>query len=317
MRKMDKLFSTADVSPHEGFARWAEDLMRSGGWPFPADPVKGQPFHAEVWGTLAGDTPIVAQRAGAYRVRYGRREINAIQDRPRALMLLCHAGELRVESGSQRFVGRAGDVLLLDLAHPVSCDSPSAHDKIGVLLDRAWLGAPEGMNLTQCWRPGEGLTDLIRSYVGTLTRLEPAGRAQHGGLLSRHMHTLVGAACMPAALPSAASSLAAARLAWIEQWLDRHFMEPRLSAEQAARAAGISVRYLHRLFEDAATSFSQALLTRRLQAARHALADPFDRRTVTAIAHDCGFSDAAHFSRAFRAAFGCTPSEFRGHNLLS
>lgn len=153
---MDKLFSTADVSPHEGFARWAEDLMRSGGWPFPADPVKGQPFHAEVWGTLAGDTPIVAQRAGAYRVRYGRREINAIQDRPLVLMLLCHAGELRVDDGGQRFVGRAGDVLLLDLAHPVCCDSPGSHDKIGVLLDRTWLGAPEGMNLTQHWRPGEG-----------------------------------------------------------------------------------------------------------------------------------------------------------------
>jgi len=32
---------------------------------------------------------------------------------------------------------------------------------------------------------------------------------------------------------------------------------------------------------------------------------------VLTICHDCGFSDIAHFNRAFRAAFGQTPSEYR------
>ena len=42
------------------------------------------------------------------------------------------------------------------------------------------------------------------------------------------------------------------------------------------------------------------------------LIDPLQReRQVSAIAFDCGFSNEAHFSRAFRQAFGMTPSEAR------
>jgi transcriptional regulator GlxA family with amidase domain len=44
---------------------------------------------------------------------------------------------------------------------------------------------------------------------------------------------------------------------------------------------------------------------------RGSLEDPLDFRTITAISHDCGFLDAAHFSRCFRAAYGRAPSEFR------
>jgi AraC-like DNA-binding protein len=106
-------------------------------------------------------------------------------------------------------------------------------------------------------------------------------------------------------------SLAAARRAWVDRWLDLHYASPGVTAEQAARAAGISVRYPHRLFEMTSQTFGRALLERRLAAARAALDNPFDQRTITAIAHDCGFLDTAHFTRCFRAAFSLTPSEYR------
>jgi AraC-like DNA-binding protein len=34
-------------------------------------------------------------------------------------------------------------------------------------------------------------------------------------------------------------------------------------------------------------------------------------RSISNIAYGCGFNDAAHFSRAFRARFGCAARELR------
>lgn len=44
---------------------------------------------------------------------------------------------------------------------------------------------------------------------------------------------------------------------------------------------------------------------------RHALEDADQNTTsISEIAFACGFSDAAHFSRRFKARFGCSPSDY-------
>ena len=57
---------------------------------------------------------------------------------------------------------------------------------------------------------------------------------------------------------------------------------------------------------------SDYIWAQRLDAARRALCDPAcAARTVSEIAFSLGFNDAAHFSRAFRARFGCSPRDVR------
>lgn len=55
----------------------------------------------------------------------------------------------------------------------------------------------------------------------------------------------------------------------------------------------------------------QFLRQRRLVAARRALADPADRRSVTEIALACGFNHLGRFSAAYRDTFGETPAVTR------
>lgn len=50
---------------------------------------------------------------------------------------------------------------------------------------------------------------------------------------------------------------------------------------------------------------------RRLVQCRVALTDVRNDRTITEIGMKWGFSDAAHFSRSVKAAFGISPSAFR------
>jgi transcriptional regulator GlxA family with amidase domain len=93
-----------------------------------------------------------------------------------------------------------------------------------------------------------------------------------------------------------------------------HFMEqqldhpPTLSA--LARYVGVSARQLERTFSsEVGMSPMRMHRIMRLNYGRWMIDNRVDR--ITQIALDCGFSDAAHFSREFRSHFGVTPSRHR------
>ncbi|MEU1814944.1 helix-turn-helix transcriptional regulator [Streptomyces roseifaciens] len=77
----------------------------------------------------------------------------------------------------------------------------------------------------------------------------------------------------------------------------------------------MSVRHLHRLFRDEGTegtTVSRWILERRLEHCRRELGRPGGSApSVTAVAHRFGFTSPSHFSRAFRAAYGVSPREWR------
>ncbi len=96
-----------------------------------------------------------------------------------------------------------------------------------------------------------------------------------------------------------------------------HFMEQRLdqppNSAAIARYCGISMRQLERLFQqNLKQSLGKAFRTMRLNYGHYLLQG--GSLSITEIAQITGFSDAAHFSREFRKAFGETPSGFRSSN---
>jgi len=76
-----------------------------------------------------------------------------------------------------------------------------------------------------------------------------------------------------------------------------------------ARAVAWSPRTLDRRMAAHGTSAGRVLRRARLRAACVAFAS--SSRSLTDIAHETGFSDAAHLSRTFRAAAGMTPTTYR------
>lgn len=113
---------------------------------------------------------------------------------------------------------------------------------------------------------------------------------------------------------AARRGMRAARLASVKAWLLEHLAQPDLSVAAVARAHRISPRYVQLLFEHEGTSFSRWLRGERLALARRRLIDPqLSHRSIASIAFDCGFSDLSWFNRAFRNAYGETPTDVR-HN---
>jgi AraC-like DNA-binding protein len=91
-----------------------------------------------------------------------------------------------------------------------------------------------------------------------------------------------------------------------------HLGEPDLGATRLAAAHHVSVRHLYVQFARAGISLEQWLIAERLEAARRALDRPSASPPgIAAVAAGCGFSDAGHFSRRFRAAYGLSPREWR------
>lgn len=110
-------------------------------------------------------------------------------------------------------------------------------------------------------------------------------------------------------LASADSAVRAAHLLRIEQFASAHLASSSLSPEQTAAACHISVRYLHHLFKDTGTTFSDWLRSRRLESARHRLQQPHFSGTLAQLAYSLGFTDQSHFSKAYRRHFGESPRD--------
>ncbi|WP_310726709.1 helix-turn-helix domain-containing protein [Streptomyces sp. N2A] len=102
----------------------------------------------------------------------------------------------------------------------------------------------------------------------------------------------------------------------IRDFTHQHLSDPALSPATLAAAHQISLRYLHQLFAAEGTTPAAWIRRSRLERCRRDLANPrLCLRPIHAIAARWGFTDPAHFSRAFRATYGTTPRDYRHHAL--
>lgn len=98
----------------------------------------------------------------------------------------------------------------------------------------------------------------------------------------------------------------------ILEFMESNYTDCELTPEKVAAANGISVRYLHSLFNQAGITVSKWIWERRLKACREDLLDPnMAHMRVSQIAFHRGFNDPAHFSRAFKSRFDISPSKLR------
>lgn len=95
-------------------------------------------------------------------------------------------------------------------------------------------------------------------------------------------------------------------------YMEEHLDNPGLNPPTIAAAHFMSVRSLHQLFEHESQTIAETIRSLRLERCRMQLEDPSqDTVLLSSVAAQWGFADSAHFSRAFRQAYGATPSQWR------
>ncbi|MEU1183819.1 helix-turn-helix domain-containing protein [Streptomyces sp. NPDC005820] len=213
------------------------------------------------------------------------------------------------------------DLVLYDTSRPF--DGRTAADQgtiagIVVQFPRALLPIREDMlaGLTAVRLPGrEGIGALLSSHLIQLTRHAGQMRTADAARLATVTMDLIAALCTHhleagAVLPPEAHQQALQMR--IHDFIQQRLGEPGLSPETVAAAHQISIRYLYKLFEDQGLAVAAWIRSRRLERCRRDLGDArLNSHPIHAIAARWGFTSSAHFSRAFRAAYGTSPKDYR------
>jgi AraC-like DNA-binding protein len=111
-----------------------------------------------------------------------------------------------------------------------------------------------------------------------------------------------------------ADQQAARRRAAVD-FIRENLADPGLTAERIADALFISRRRLYQLFDDG-DGVSGRIRQLRIDRSKELLGDPaYAVKGIGEISRQCGFANAAHFSRTFRKVVGETPREFRDRLL--
>lgn len=236
--------------------------------------------------------------------------------------------------GPQRLtrVGRdtalaAGEMVLYDSSRPFRATvSPwrGSPQLVQVQFPKALLplapgnvGRLIGVRLSGQEGIGALLADFLTRLVSDADGYRPADATRLGGILlglltALFAHELEAEASVPA------ESRRRSLLLRIQRFIERYLGDDRLSPHAVAAAHDISVSYLYKLFQEQGLTVAGWIRERRLENCRRDLAEPgLNSRPVHAIGARWGFTSNAHFSRAFRTAYGMPPTEYRNTAMHS
>jgi AraC-like DNA-binding protein len=226
-----------------------------------------------------------------------------------------------IEQDGRQAVLAPGDVTFVDLSRPCRWFYSSARF-VAVVFPRALLPLrPDKLTrLTAVHIRGDrGLGALVSSLARQLPqRLDDCGPADQArlGTAVLDLITAVLATRLDRAHEVPPDSRRRALLSRVFAFIEERLGDHELSPASIAAAHYISVSYLYKLFETEQTTVADWIRQRRLQRCRRDLLDPALRtEPVHVIGARWGFTTAASFSRAFRAAYGLPPAEYR--TLLS
>jgi AraC-like DNA-binding protein len=227
-------------------------------------------------------------------------------------------GILYLLRGRERLVQAGRDIdlapgffTLWDSTRPIDFHVPDPLQKITLLVPQRVLEAalPQARHLTgQAIDGRQGVGALFTTHLRALLREGRDGLAIAEPIM-RATFDLLAAALQPAEAGEGGGYGEAVR-GRIRDYILQHLTDPALDPEMIANGMGLSLRQLHRIFAGGGATLERWIWQQRLERCRQdLLLEP--KLPVSQIAFRWGFSDAAHFSRAFRGQFGTTPSQCR------
>ncbi|MFC4948663.1 helix-turn-helix domain-containing protein [Pseudonocardia sp. GCM10023141] len=215
-----------------------------------------------------------------------------VQDRREAVL---RPGDFAVyETGRPFFWGLQGTWELLVFAWPrrsIALDAATSQQLTArALRGNSGLGALVGR--------------LLRDLCATPPDLSNTGSVRLADEVAELVTTVAGEQVRPAEPTRATDAL----LRRIDAYIVENLADPDLGPAGIAAAHFISPRHLHRLFAHRDNTVAQHVQRMRLDRCRREL---LDNASITDIAYRWGYPDLATFSRAFRAAYRMSPSEWR------
>ncbi len=303
-------WSTRPFRPARQFSRWREAVDATHlAWDIASRGHSA--FAANLRRQSLGDASVIECVCDPCAGKRREPEIARSGDAYYGVLHVLQGQELLRQNGREAWL-KAGDFVLWDSTQPIDFSVGDRLHKITLLIPQRLLEAT--------------LPDARQFVATAVTGLSGRGAlfANHLGVLAR-VRENVPAALLPRVLEATLDLLATAFggetgggtvsqraiVARIQDYIHNRLDDPTLNPKAIATAHDISVRQLHRIFAAAANATVERWTwNQRLARCRHDLMQP-GAVAVSKVAFKWGFSDAAHFSRAFRERYGLAPSQLR------
>ena len=239
----------------------------------------------------------------------------ALGDPERLDFYVMRRGRCRISQDDRSSTIAPGDMTHLDSSRPYVMRAMEPFELISFslpkLMLRSKIDAITGRTATRI-AGDSSVGSLMAPFLsGLVDRLEHGEVSEHREDLSESIFGLLRALAFDepsGAQPSPSTALRPR----IKSYIDGRLDDPRLGPETIAASHFISVRYLHKLFEPEGVSVSEWIRHRRLDRCQRDLANPaLAHQTIVTIASRWGLTNGPHFSRLFRARYGCSPREYR------
>jgi AraC-like DNA-binding protein len=313
---MQRQLSTVDVAPRQRLAYWT-DMVCDTYVQLECEPNAG---------AICIEGSIVASELAALRLSEVTSTAQLVRRTPakiaRAsedyfLVSIQTAGYGRVTQDGREALLGPGDFALYDSTRPYTLSFEDAFQQYVLMLPGRTLRTAlrDTESLTASLVSGERgaghlMINMIRTLAADIDTLAPESAVAVADSVTQIL--IAGLSALPAARRNPVSQLSSYHRERIKACVLARLRDPGLTVTAIAAELRISPSTLHRVWAGEACSLTDWIWAQRLDAARRDVCDPgLAARSVSEVAFSWGFNDAAHFSRAFRARFGCSPRELK------
>jgi len=309
----NRLWSTTDKPDRDHFAYWREAVCEAVLNVATENPADKDAFSGTIRCADYGALRFASFASSPHQVVRRNAHIARSQN-DHYLISLQRSGTSQMQQCGRSCELQAGDIGIVDGARPFSVLFPQEVDRIVAVIPSTMLNSrapwlrdrPIGLMARN-----HGLHDVLRTYIERLAGPDCQSPAE-AELLADNLCNLVALLSARSGEETARAQDRIADLDRMFAFLRRHLSDPDLSPQRLADHMKMSVRTVHKRFEQADVTFRQWLLEQRLEACRRTLTDPRCRTmTVAQIAFGTGFNDLSHFTKAFNARFGAPPGQYR------
>jgi AraC family transcriptional regulator, positive regulator of tynA and feaB len=240
----------------------------------------------------------------------------AAAKRSRLMVNLQKEGEANFAQGGRESRLTPGDMFLLDLSRPFHFESGAvyAHSiEFPAHTLRSLVPSVDELAAVP-FKAYEGTAALFRAIFEELFALAPTLTDEVADRAADVLPSVLAAVLAPleGAHEASPSSIRRLHKQRIRSFVLDHLSDPELDVHAVSVAVKLSTRYVHRLFADEPMTLMKWLWSERLERCHRELSTALLRgRSIGEIAYGWGFSDLAHFSRAFRERFGLSPRSLR------
>jgi len=233
-------------------------------------------------------------------------------------IFLAVSGGIRKEQAGNHVELRARDIALYDLSRPWQTAHPTEPGPIRWVMltfPRALVPIADAKirplvgTVTPRSMPGRRL--VAQFLIGLTDTAEPAGDP---GLADALYECTAGLIRQRLGQPNGITPHTRQLLheAHISNIIRRHLGNPLLSLDQIAKAANVSRRYLHRIFQGAELTPMQLLKRLRLEECHRSLQDPaLAMKSIKDIIATHGYVRPDQFARDFKQMFGVSATQVR------